>query len=116
MQPLSREDLQGLRAKREEEYRRRFIHHSVSMIYKGVVSKAEKGERSYSLPLSKLGTDFFGESIAEILEQVRSLFPGCYVTCTKQQHTTDRGPKMTTFANFIELNLRGDLYIVVDWS
>lgn len=115
MQPLSREDLQGLRAKREEEYRRRFINHSVSMIYNGVVSKAEKGERSYSLPLSKLGTDFFGESIAEILDQVRSLFPGSCITC-KKLYRRETGPKMTTFAKFIELNLKGDLYIVVDWS
>ena len=115
MQALSREDLQGLRAKREEEYRHRFISHAVSMIYNGVVNKAEKGERSYTLPLTKLGTDFFGETIADILVQICALFPGCSITCSKL-FPKERGPKMTTFANFMELNLRGDMYIVVDWS
>jgi len=115
MEPLSREDLQGLRAKREEESRLRFIRQAVTIVYNGVVSKAEKGETSYTLPLMKLGTDFFGESIGEILEQLRTLFPRCCITC-KKLFPKDRGPKVTTFANFMELNLRGDLYIVVDWS
>jgi hypothetical protein len=115
MEALSREDLQGLRAKREEESRRRFISRAVAMIYNGVVDKAEKGETSYTLPLIKLGTDFFGESTGDILEQLRTLFPRCCITC-KKVFPKERVPKMTTFANFMELNLRGDLYIIVDWS
>ena len=115
MEPLSREDLQGLRAKREEEYRQRFIGRAVAMIYNGVIDKAEKGETSYTLPLTKLGTDFFGETTGDILEQLRTLFPRCCITC-KKVFPKERGPKVTTFANFMELNLRGDMYIMVDWS
>lgn len=118
MEPLSREDLQGLRAKREEESRLRFVRNAVTIVYNGVVSKAEKGETSYTFPLTKLGTDFFGETISDILVEIRSLFPRCCVTCTKLYPTKEkeRGPKITTFANFMELSLKGDLYIVIDWS
>lgn len=126
--PISRDSMLIRRAQKLEEQRKQQIDSTVWSIYHSALSAAESTEDSkyfYVLPVMYNGQDdeseFHRAFMAEILYEVRSLFPGCSVEHTSMIRAQD-GQKYDiskieeNFKPFImQLGQRMEC-IVVDWS
>lgn len=114
---LTREDLHGLQARIELAHYKRLLDNAVGIIYDGVVKTAEKtSEKSLYTSIHEMGLipEFVKGHLAEILTNLRYLFPGSSVECKCMVRGPDR-----KFRNCSEGDLasgKGDDYIVVDWS
>ena len=125
--PISRDSMLLRRAQKLTEQRKHLIQHTVKMIYHQTVSAADNTEDSkyfYELPVLYHNQDDESEShralMAEILDEVRILFPGCSVEHTRMAKAHD-GKKYDV--SKIDEKLKPFMmkhrivdYIVVDWS
>ena len=126
--PISRDSMRIRRAERLEEQRKQQIQQTVKNIYITALRLADNTEDSkcfYEFPAKHVQVgqpqpDFLKTNMAEILDEVRTLFPGCSVEHTrmatardgKKYDVTKIDEKLTPFImqhSIVEC-------IVVDWS
>ena len=94
--PISRDSMLLRRAQKLEEQRKQQIKNTVRTIYHNAVSAADNTEDSkylYHLPEINRGqhkeSEFHRANMTEILDEVRSLFPGCSVEHTRMATAHD---------------------------
>lgn len=133
--PMSRDEMRGMKAKKDEELRIEKINRCVQMIYSQAVGIAKTSTNtSYSLDIYPQQTrkmmnmnypynseyQFYKDNMTEILSSLQDLFPGCIVKlaimCTgndgKLYDISTMDEKMLPFINQ-QKSFEG---IVIDWS
>lgn len=125
MEPITREALQGLKAKALEEKRRSFIANQVEQIYRAAIAHAS-GQNiiggqdcvtSYKYPVQP---NLEKATIADILSGVQVLFPDCSVVHTLMAR--DRKGKLYDISKLDDTILplinaaMNQSYIVIDWT
>ena len=126
-EPIYRESMRGLKAKRLEEDRIRQLNHIIDQIYREAVNIANNTDDSkYLYDLSKHGhpLEFYRTNMSEIISGIKSLFPDCFVEHTTLTTVTARNGKKYDISKIDKDNIL-DIwgrpteiveYIVVDWS
>lgn len=119
--PMSRDEMRGMKAKRDEEMRIESIIKSVESIYRSAINVAKTSTNTnYSLDMHKSYYQFYEDNMEEILSGLKDLFPDCTVKlakmCTgndgKRYDISTMDEKMLPF-----INQRQTVEcIVVDWS
>ena len=126
-EPISRESMRGLKAKRLEEERIARINNIVDYIYRGAVHSANHTDESkYLYDLLKHGhpLEFYRTNMSEIISGIKSLFIDCFIEYTTLTTVTARNGKKYDISKIDKDNIsdiRGrpteiGEYIVVDWS
>jgi hypothetical protein len=126
-EPISRESMRGLKAKRLEEERINRINNIVDEIYRGAIQSANHTDESkylYMLPRSGTSLDFHITNMSEIISGIKSLFLDCFIEYTTLTTVTARNGKKYDISKIDKDNIsdiRGrpteiGEYIVVDWS
>jgi len=122
--PVSRESLQGLRAKKIEESRIFKLKQIVNQIYVNVTSTAGSSlESKYMFPASSIGREndvLYEKNLTDIISGLQTLFPECSVKYVSLIQGSDG--KMHDISNIEKnvlpfVNINNQIkYIVVDWS
>lgn len=125
MEPMTREELQGLKAKALEEKRRAFVTKQIEQIYRAVkhhASGQQSGIRqdcdtSYKCAVQQ---DLEKQTIADILSGLQEVFPDCSVVHTllargKNGKLYDISKIDDTILPLISVALN-ESYIVIDWT
>lgn len=120
IQPISRIDLQQLKAKKDEQRRLNQINQIVNQIYSAVISVAESQiVTSYNHQIPRQD-EFYDENKDDIISGLKTLFPDCLIDYKMLSRGNDG--KMYDITNIDEkmrpfINRNYDrTYIVVDWS
>ena len=120
IQPISRIDLQQLKAKKDEQRRLNQINQIVNQIYSAVISVAESQiVTSYNHQIPRQD-EFYDENKDDIISGLKTLFPDCLIDYKmlsrgndgKMYDITNIDDKMIPFIN----RNYDRTYIVVDWS
>ena len=123
MEPMTREALQGLKAKAIEDRRREYVRQQIHQIYLTVISHAkgqgptQDSQTSYNHAVQPKLEKI---TIADILSGVQELFPDCSVVHTllargRNGKLYDISKIDDTILPLIDAALN-DSYIVIDWS
>lgn len=120
IQPISRIDLQQLKAKKDEQNRLNQINQIVNHIYSVVVNVAgSKIVTSYNHPIPRQA-EFYEKNKDDIINGLKTLFPDCLIDYKmlsrgndgKMYDITNIDEKMRPFIN----RQHDQVHIVVDWS
>ena len=125
--PISRESMRGLKAKIQEEDRIARINSIVDYIYRDAVRIATQMDDSsclYNLSEHGIPFDFYRANMAEIIKDLKSLFPDCVVEYNTLKTVIARNGRKYDISkndNSHISDIRGrpteiGEYIVVDWS
>ena len=122
IQPISRIDLQQLKAKKDEQNRLNQINQIVNNIYYAVVTVAEsKIVTSYNHQIQHNGDPtFYEKNKDDIISGLKTLFPDCLIDYKmlsrgndgKMYDITNIDEKMRPFIN----RQHDQAHIVIDWS
>lgn len=140
--PMSRDEMRGMKAKKDEELRIKKLNQTIQMIYRNTISVAETSTNTtYSLDIDPQKIrqrilpmnyphqqnhppnseyQFYKDNMTEILSGLQDLFPGCIVKlakmCTgndgKRYDISTMDEKMLPFIN----QQQAFECIVIDWS
>jgi hypothetical protein len=122
LKPITRDEMRGLKAKKDEENRLREINDAVKGIYHSAIRNAEQtSESSFQYPIQHPS---YEKNITDILSGLQVLFPECLVEYKNlcQGHDGkwyDISLFDETMKQFIDINnfrTRAQKYIVIDWS
>jgi hypothetical protein len=124
MQPITRTELQGLKAKVMEDKRRDYVRDQVRHIYNAVTSHAsgenngrQDNDTSYKYPVQP---NLEKTTITDILSGLQALFPDCSVMHTLL--AKGRNGKLYDISKIDDTILplidvaRNESYIVIDWT
>jgi hypothetical protein len=124
MQPITRTELQGLKAKVMEDKRRDYVRDQVRHIYNAVTSHAsgenngrQDNDTSYKHPVQP---NLEKTTITDILSGLQALFPDCSVMHTLL--AKGRNGKLYDISKIDDTILplidvaRNESYIVIDWT
>jgi hypothetical protein len=122
LKPITRDEMRGLKIKKDEENRLREINNIVNIIYSKTIQTAEQtSESSFKYPIQHPS---YEKNITDILSGLQVLFPECLVEYKNlcQGHDGkwyDISLFDETMKQFIDINnfrTRAQKYIVIDWS
>jgi hypothetical protein len=122
LKPITRDEMRGLKVKKDEENRLREINNIVNIIYSKTIQTAEQtSESSFKYPIQHPS---YEKNITDILSALQVLFPECLVEYKNlcQGHDGkwfDISLFDETMKQFIDINnfrTRAQKYIVIDWS
>ena len=122
LRPIARDEMRGLKTKKDEENRLREINSIVNEIYRKSIETAEHtSESSFKYPIRH---PIHQNNITDILSALQLLFPECLVEYKNlcQGHDGkwyDISLFDETMKQFIDINnfrTRAQKYIVIDWS
>jgi len=121
IQPISRIDLQQLKAKKDEQNRLNQINQIINNIYYAVVNVAESQIiTSYNHQIHLQNSTFYEKNKDDIISGLKTLFPDCLIDYKmlsrgndgKMYDITNIDEKMRPFIN----RQHDQAHIVVDWS
>lgn len=120
-QPFSRNDLQQLKAKTDEQTRLTQINNTVSNIYHELINQAKtKTITSYNYQIHQQCSALYEKNKDDIINGLKTLFPDCSIDYKMLSRGNDG--KMYDITNIDEkmkpfINRQNDqTYIVIDWS
>jgi hypothetical protein len=120
--PMSRNELQNLKQKKDEEDRVHHIKQIIYIIYNSVISTAtKKTDTSYKYQIHRNNDDnFYAKNMTDILKGLQELFPDCSITHTLFAIGTngkmyDISKLDDTVLPFVNTALNNS-FIVIDWS
>lgn len=122
-QPFSRNDLQQLKAKTDEENRLKQISIIVNQIYSTVINQARTQtitSYNYQIPQHTPNQIFYENNKDDIISNLKTLFPDCSIDYKmlsrgndgKMYDITNIDEKMRPFIN----RQHDQVHIVIDWS
>ena len=122
LKPITRDEMRGLKAKKDEENRLREINSIVNEIYRNTIHTAEHtSESSFKYPIRH---PIHEKNITDILRALQILFPECLVEYKNQCRSLDGkwydisliDDMMKQFINFGKNPIQTQKNIVIDWS
>ena len=122
LKPITRDEMRGLKAKKDEENRLREINNAVKEIYHNAIQNAEQtSDSSYKFPIRYPS---YEKNITDILSGLQILFPECLVEyknlCLgldgKWYDISLIDDMMKQFINMKNSHIETQKNIVIDWS
>jgi hypothetical protein len=122
LKPITRDEMRGLKAKKDEENRLREINRIVKEIYNMTIQKAEQtSESSFKYPIQHPS---YEKNITDILSGLQVLFPECLVEYKNLCQGLDGNwydislidEMMKQFIDMKNCRIQTQKNIVIDWS
>ena len=122
LRPIARDEMRGLKAKKDEENRLREINSIVNEIYRNTIHTAEHtSESSFKYPIRH---PIHQNNITDILSALQILFPECLVEYKNLCQGLDGkwydisliDDMMKQFINMKNSHIQTQKNIVIDWS
>ena len=120
--PITRDEMRGLKAKKDEENRLREINNLVREIYNNTIQTAQQtSESSFKYPIRYPNQE---NNITDILSALQVLFPECLVEYKNQCLGLDGkwydisliDGMMKTFIDMKNSRIQTQKNIIIDWS
>jgi hypothetical protein len=120
--PITRDEMRGLKAKKDEENRLREINNIVNIIYSKTIQTAEQtSESSFKYPIQHPTHE---KNITDILSALQVLFPECLIEYKNQCLGLDGkwydisliDDMMKQFIDMKKNRIQTQKNIVIDWS
>ena len=122
LKPITRDEMRGLKAKKDEENRLREINSIVKEIYNMTIRNAEQtSDLSFKYPIQH---PTYEKNITDILSALQLLFPECLIEYKNQCQGLDGkcydisliDDLMQTFIDIKKNHIQTQKNIIIDWS
>ena len=122
LKPITRDEMRGLKAKKDEENRLREINSIVKEIYNMTIRNAEQtSDLSFKYPIQH---PTYEKNITDILSALQVLFPECLIEYKNQCQGLDGkwydisliDDLMQTFIDIKKNHIQTQKNIIIDWS
>ena len=122
LKPITRDEMRGLKAKKDEENRLREINSIVKEIYNMTIRNAEQtSDLSFKYPIQH---PTYEKNITDILSALQVLFPECLIEYKNQCQGLDGkwydisliDDLMQTFIDMKNGRIQTQKNIIIDWS